>query len=112
MTEWQLVRYLLRAPLHPKEERHFGPHSGRYALSIAAALGAFGRFHASLFSSLGTIATPTFDFAADRAEAPAQHLGNLRECLLGFHEAVNLVSFFSAEVLVHQATSTWRLKRP
>jgi len=106
------VRYLLRAPLHPKVERHFGPHPDRYALSVAAGLGAFGRFHARLFRLVATIATTTFDFAADRVAAPAQDLGNLRECLLGFHEAVDSVSFFSAEVLVNRATSTWRLKRP
>jgi len=55
MTDCQLVRYLLRAPLHPKVELHFGPHPGPYVLSIAAALGAFGRFHACLFSSVATI---------------------------------------------------------
>jgi hypothetical protein len=52
-------------------------------------------------------ARPAFDFAADRAAAPAQDLGNLCERLIRFHEAVDLLSFFSAEVLVHWATSTW-----
>ena len=112
MTEWQLVGYLLRTPLHPKEERHFGPHPRWYASGIAAAQGALSRFHARLFSSVATLATPAVDFAADRAAAPAQDSGNLRERLIRFHEAVDLVSFFSAEVLVHWATSTWRLKRP
>jgi hypothetical protein len=32
--------------------------------------------------------------------------------LVGFQEAVNLVSFYSAEVLVHLATWTWRFKWP
>jgi hypothetical protein len=32
--------------------------------------------------------------------------------VLGSHKALDLVSFFSAEVFVHWATSTWRLKRP
>jgi hypothetical protein len=30
--------------------------------------------------------------------------------LIGFQTAVNLVSFYSAEVLEHLATWTWRIK--
>jgi hypothetical protein len=32
--------------------------------------------------------------------------------VLSSQKALDLVSFFSAEVFVHWATSTWRLKRP
>jgi hypothetical protein len=62
-------------------------------MSIAVALSEFVRFHARLFRLVATIATPTFDFAGDRAAPTAQHLGNLRDCLLGVRKAVDLVSF-------------------
>jgi hypothetical protein len=42
----------------------------------------------------------------------AKQSGDLAVGLFGFKEAVNFVSFFSAEVHVHWATSTWRLKKP
>jgi len=62
MTERQFVRYLLKAPLHPKAENNFGLHPGRYALSILPDLGALGSFQARLISSIAMIATPRFDF--------------------------------------------------
>jgi hypothetical protein len=61
-----------------------------YASGIVAALGALSPFHGRLFSSA---ATPAVEFASDRAAAPAQDLGNLRERFIRFHEAVDLVSF-------------------
>jgi hypothetical protein len=57
-----------------------------------------------LFGSIATLASATSEFAADGAAAPAQQSGNLADGLFSFQEAVNLVSFFSAEVLVHLAT--------
>jgi hypothetical protein len=65
-----------------------------------------------LLGTIATLTSATAEFAADGAAAPAQQSGDLADGLFGFQEAVNLVSFFSAEVLVHWATSTWRLKRP
>jgi hypothetical protein len=52
---------------------------------------------------------PTIEFAADGAEVSAQQSGNLADGLFGFQEAVTL---FSAEVLVHLATWTWRFEWP
>lgn len=63
-------------------------------------LGVFVRFHAHLFRSVAMVATPAVDFAADRAAASAQDLSNLRERLIRFYKAVDLVSFYLAEVLV------------
>ena len=54
----------------------------------------------------------TIEFAADGAAVSAQQSGDLADGLVGFQEAVNLVSFFSAEVLVHLATWTGRFKWP
>jgi hypothetical protein len=50
---------------------------------------------------LPTPVTPAEKFATDGAAAPAQKSGDLPDGLFGFQEAVNLVSFFSAEVLVN-----------
>jgi hypothetical protein len=50
------------------------------------------------------------EFSVDGAAAPAQQSGDLADGLFGFQEAVNFVSFFSAEVLVHLATWTWRFE--
>jgi hypothetical protein len=58
------------------------------------------------------MATPEFKFAANGAAVSAQQSGDLADGLFGFQEAVNLVSFFSAKVLIHLANLTWRLKRP
>jgi hypothetical protein len=37
--------------------------------------------------------TPAFHFAANLAAVTAQDLGNLRKHLIGFQEAVDLISF-------------------
>jgi hypothetical protein len=50
--------------------------------------------------------------SSDGATASARQTGNLADGLFGLSEAVDLVSLFSAEVLVRRATSTCRLKRP
>jgi hypothetical protein len=75
-------------------------------------LGALKRLGAGLLGAIPPLATTTAEFAADGAAVSAQQSGDLTDGLFGFQEAVNLVSFFSAEVLVHLATWTWRLKRP
>lgn len=101
---------LLGAPLNPKEERHIGPDLGstrralrlRWARSEALAQACSARYprwpRLRLSSRLMVPA------------APAQQSGNLADGLFGFQEAVNLASFFSAEVLVHLATWTWRFE--
>lgn len=50
--------------------------------------------------------------ACNGASVSAQQPSNLADNLFGFQEAVNLVSFFTAEVFVHLATWTWRFKWP
>ena len=60
--------------------------------------------------NLGSVtleATATFDLTANGAGVSPQHAGNLGGGELGSHKALDLVSFFSAEVFVHWATSTW-----
>jgi hypothetical protein len=59
-----------------------------------------------LLGAIATRATPAFKFAANGAAVSAQQSDDLADGLFGFQEAVNLVSFLSAEVLVHWATST------
>ena len=70
------------------------------------------RFAAGLFGSVSLEATATFDLTANGAGVSPQQGSNLGGGVLGSHKALDLVSFFSAEVFVHWATSTWRLKRP
>jgi hypothetical protein len=65
-----------------------------------------------LLGTIATLTSATAEFAADGAAAPAQQSGDLADGLFGFQEAVNLVSFFSAEVLVHLTTWTWRFEWP
>jgi hypothetical protein len=67
---------------------------------IATALGASQRQLTGLF---GPIATATFVAAkltADRGLVASKLLSNLCDALIGFHEAVNLISFDLAEVFV------------
>jgi len=52
--------------------------------------------HASLLGAIATLTTATAEFAANGAAASAQQSGDLADGLLGFQDAVNLVSFFSA----------------
>jgi hypothetical protein len=99
MTGWQLFGHLLMNQLHPKVERHFGPHPRWYASGIAAALDALSRFHVSLLSSVAKVATPAIDFTACRAAIPTHNFGNLLERLIRFHEAVDLASFICLKCL-------------
>lgn len=112
MADGQFARNLFRAPFNAQVERHLGPHPLRHTLCITAIFGALLSLGAGLLGAVATLPTATLDLAAYGAAVSAKQPGNLRERVTGFHEAVNLVSFFWAEVLVHQATSTWRLKRP
>ncbi len=72
-----------------------------HSVGITAALGSLSRLRASLLGAIATLATPTLEFATDGAAVSAQQSGDLANGLVGFQEAVNLVSFYSAEVLVH-----------
>ena len=101
---------LLRAPLKPKKERQIGPEIWVHSVGITAALGSLRRLRASLLGAIATLATPTIEFAVDGAAVSAHQSGDLADGLIGFQTAVNLVSFYSVEVLEHLATWTWRIK--
>lgn len=58
------------------------------------------------------LATATPEFGADLAGVSAYQAADHAEGLFGFLEAVKMVSFFSAEVLVDLATWTWRFEWP
>jgi hypothetical protein len=85
-------------------EIHIGPDVGIYTEGITAALCSLRRLCAGLFGAIPKLATATTELAADGAAASAQKSGNIADDLFGSQEAVNLVSFFSAEVLVHLET--------
>jgi hypothetical protein len=84
----------------------------RFAMATVAVL-AWCRWRGvRLGSAVPALTTTAAQFAADGASASAQQAGNLADGVIGSQEAVDLVSFFSAEVLVHRATWTWRFERP
>ncbi len=104
MADSHLACNLLGAPLNAQIEIHIGPYLGIYTAGITAAFGSFKHLGAGLLGKVPTQATPAKKFAADGAEVSAQQSGDLADRLFGFQETVNLVSFFSAEELVHLAT--------
>lgn len=112
MADRKFACNLLVAPLNAKIVTNIGPDLGVYTAGIVATLGSLRRFGACLLSTITTLATTADKFAADGAAAPALRLSDRTDGLFGFQEALNLVSFFLAEVLVHWATLTWRLKQP
>ena len=101
MADRHLPSYLLGAPLSPKVERHITPNLGLHAAGVAAVLGPLRRLCACLLGGIATLTAATSEFAADGAAMPAQQSGDLADGLLGFQEAVNLVSCFSTKMLVH-----------
>ena len=98
MTYWQLAGDLLRAPLQPQERT-----------GVAAQLRAFAGKFKGLFGSVASTPSIAAQLATDRGLAASKQSGNLRDVVLGFLRAVNLISFNLAEVFViHRATSTCR----
>lgn len=77
-----------------------------------ASLGSLSSLGASLLGTIPASPSTTTQFEADGTAMSAQQSDNLANGLLDFQEAVNLISFFSADVLLHLATWTWRFKRP
>jgi hypothetical protein len=102
LTENNFTCNLLRATLQAQLESHIYPafNATRRALRQFLAL------------SIGLKPLATSQFATNGAAVSAQQSSDLADGLFGFQEAVNLVSFFSAKVLVHLATWTCRFKRP
>jgi len=88
---------------HPWAIHRHCPKLGIQAAGISVVLGSLRRLGTGFFGTIPAL-------AADTAITPNQS-GYLVDGLVGFQQAVNLVSFFLSEVLVHWATSTWRLKR-
>jgi hypothetical protein len=74
--------------------------------------GSLSRFAAGLFGPVTLGAAATLDLTPNSAGVSPNKAGYLGGGVLGSHKSLDLVSFFSAEVFVHWATSTWRLKRP
>ena len=97
---------LLGATLDTQIEINLSPVLGLHTKGIAAFLDSFSRLGAGLLGAIPTLATTADKFAAVSAAAPAQQSGDFADGLFGFQEAVNLVSFLAAGVLVHWATST------
>ena len=76
---------------------------------IAARLGAFAVKFTGLVGSVASTPGIAAQLATDRGLVASRRSGNLRDVVLGFHKAVNLISFNLAEVFViHRATSTCR----
>ena len=62
-----------------------------------------------MFGSVASTPGIATQLATDSGLVASKQSGNLRDVVLGFHKAVNLISFNLAEVFViHRATSTCR----
>ena len=109
MAHWQLAGDLLGAPLKPQQRTGLLFHPWRKRAGVAARLRAFTGKFTGLFSSVASTPGITSQLATDRGLVSSKQLRNLRDVVLGFHKAVNLISFNLAEVFViHRATSTCR----
>lgn len=112
VADGEFVSNLLGAPLQSKVESHIAEDGSLQAPSIATALRSLGCLAAGLLGAVSALATTTAQFSADGAAVSAQQAGDLTEAVAGSQKTVDLISFFSAEVLVHRATWTWRFERP
>ena len=105
----QTASDLLGAPLQAQQGTGLLFHPGRYRAGVATLLGTFNRQLTGLLSAVATRACIAAQLAADRGLVASNQTGDLRDAVLGFHKAGNLVSFNLAEVFViHRATSTCR----
>jgi len=76
---------------------------------VTAQFRAFAGNFTGLCGSVASTHGITAQLATDRGLVASKQLGNLCDVVLGFHKAVNLISFNLAEVFViHRATSTCR----
>jgi hypothetical protein len=109
MAHWQFAGDLLGTPLQPQKLAGLLFHPGRKRAGVTARFRAFAGKFTSLFSFIASTPNITVQLATDRGLVASKQLGNLRDVVLGFHKAVNLISFNLAEVFViHRATSTCR----
>lgn len=101
MADGKVLINLLWAPVAADIRLNAMPKTGRNGFGITAVAGVLGRFAAGLFDlvTLGTTATP--DITPNSVGLPpkkaADYLGG---GLLGSDKALDLISFFSAEVFV------------
>jgi hypothetical protein len=112
MADRKMPSNVLRAPVAADIGLNALPKTGCNGFGIAAMADSLSRFAAGLFGPVTLGATATLDLTANGAGVSPHNAGNLGGAMLGSHKALALVSFFSAEVFVQWATSTWRLKRP
>ena len=109
VAHWQTASDLLGAPLQSQQGTGLFFHPRRHRVRITTLLGALNRQFADLLGAVAARACITAQFAADRGLVASDQVGDLRDAVLGFHKAVNLISFNLAEVFViHRATSTCR----
>lgn len=105
MAHGQLAGNLLRTPL--QLEKYIGLlfHSRRKRAGVAARFRALSSQFTGLLGSISPTASVTMQLATDRGLVASKQYSNLRDVVLGFHKAVNLISFNLAEVFViHRAT--------
>ena len=112
MADGKVPSDLLGAPVTADKGINALTKTGRNGFGIAAVTGSLSRFAAGLISPATLKSTATPHPTPDSAGVSPHNAGNLGGGVLSSHKALDLVSFFSAEVFVHWATSTWRLKRP
>ena len=110
MAHWQLACDLLWAPLQPQHRTGLIFHPERKRVGIAARFRAVDGKFTGLFGSVASTAPGiAAQLETDRGIVSSKQLRNLRDVVLGFHEAVNLISINLAEVFViYRATSTCR----
>ena len=109
MADWQFAGDLLWAPLQPQQRTGLLFHPGRKRAGVAARFRAFAGKFTGLFGSIASTPGIAAQLATDRGLVSPKQLRNLRDVVLGFHKAVNLISFNLADVFViHRATSTCR----
>jgi hypothetical protein len=101
MTDGKVPSNLLGAPVAADIGLNALPKTGCNGFGIAAVAGALDRFAAGLFGSVTLGASATLDLTPNSAGVPPHNAGNLDGGVLSSHKALDLVSFFSAEVFVH-----------
>jgi hypothetical protein len=109
MTHRQLARDLLRTPLQIQQHISLTLDPRLDLTRIAAALRSTQRQFAGLLRSIATATLVSAELTTDRGLVQPKLIHNLCDALIGFNEAVNLISFDLAEVfLIHRATSIGR----
>ena len=93
MAHWQLACDLLWAPLQPRQRTGLLFQPERKRVGVAARFRAFAGKFTGLFGSVASTPGITAQLATDRGLVSSKQLRNLRDVVLGFHKALNLISF-------------------